>query len=177
MDEPGAATAYISVGANIAPEANIQRGLVLLARSTVITGVSTFYRTAPIDRPRQPLYLNGVVRLLTERTPARLNDLLHEVEHAVGRVRTEDRYAPRTLDLDLLLYGDAAFSVGGLEIPDPDIKRRPFLAAGLLELDPALRLPGDTVPLAQQADPGAQSELVRDAAFTRELKETLFNEP
>lgn len=168
---------YVAVGANIAPEENIRRGLELLARSTEITGVSTFYRTPAIDRPDQPPYLNGVVRIVTGHLPAQLVDLLHEIEHALGRVRTEDRYAARTLDLDVLLYGAAVIQEAGLSIPDPDIRHRVFLAAALLELDPALRLPGDTECLARQTPRDAIDTLERDDAFTRAMKEMLHYEP
>lgn len=171
------AVVFVSVGANIEPEANIQRGLRLLSRSVPLAAISTFYRTPAIDRPEQPDYLNGVVRLETGLRPGRLRDLLHEVEHALGRTRSNDPYAARPLDLDILLHGNATISGGGFEIPDPDIVRRPFLAAGLLELNPALRLPGATADLARQIDPGAIAALTKDAAFTRQLKESLFHEP
>lgn len=177
MDSVTLQTVFVSVGANVDPETNIARGLRLLARSVPVTGVSTFYRTPAIDRPAQPDYLNGVVRLETDQRPGRLRDLLREVEHALGRVRTADAFAPRPLDLDILLYGDAVITADGLEIPDPDIARRPFLAAGLLDLDPAIRLPGATEALEQQTDPAKLAALTPDPAFTRHLQETLFNEP
>ena len=168
---------YVSAGANIAPEANIARALQLLSRSATLTGLSSFYRTPAIGRPEQPEYLNGVVRLETELLPMRLREVLRAVEHAIGRVRTKDAWAPRPIDLDILLYGQTVISGDGLEIPDPDITRRPFLAAGLLELDPALRLPGEQRALAQWTDPDAIAALKKDAAFTHHLKESLFHEP
>lgn len=164
---------YLSVGANIAPEQNILRGLRLLARSMPLEGISTFYRTAAIDRPGQPDYLNGVVSLTTDLAPGRLRDLLREIEHALGRVRTEDPYAARTLDLDILLFGDAEVQSDTLHIPDPEILERPFLAAGLLDLDPDLRLPGASVNLSEYIDPTAVAALETADAFTRELKENL----
>ena len=165
---------YISVGSNIEPEANIPRGLQLLSRSIPLVGVSMFYRTPAIDRPEQPDYLNGVVVLETDRPPGRLRELLREIEHALGRERTGDLYAARTLDLDILLYGDAIVSGDGLEIPDPDITARPFLAAGLLELAPGLRLPGADMDLTQQIDNAAVAALAPAPALTRELKEKLL---
>lgn len=168
---------YVSVGANIDPEANIFRGLSFLMEHVSITAVSTFYRTPAIDRPVQPDYLNGVVALETAVAPAVLkSDYLRAAERAVGRVRTEDAYAARPLDLDILLYGNAIISDNGMVIPDVDIINRPFLSAGLLNLEPTLRLPGATLELAQQIDPGVIAALRQDAGFTRALKEYLFHE-
>lgn len=165
---------FIGAGSNIDPETNLLSSLALLGKSAAITGVSTFYRTPAIDRPEQPDYLNGVLSVETDLLPGRLQELLHAIERAAGRVRTEDRYAARTLDLDILLYGDAIVRAGGLEIPDPDIPTRPFLAAGLLELAPALVLPGQSEPLNESADPGAIAALKPEPEFTRRLKETLL---
>lgn len=176
MTEPASETVYVAVGANIDPERNIERGLALLGRSIPITGIATFYRTPAIDRPEQPDYLNGVIAMQTRLRPLQLRDRLREVEHAMGRVRTADAYAPRTLDLDILLYGDAIISTDALEVPDPDITRRPFLAAGLLELAPGLQLPGADTALAQQLKPGALDDLQQDTSFTRRLQEYLIHE-
>lgn len=166
-------TVYLSVGANIEPEVNISRGLRLLSAAMPLKGISTFYRTAAIGRPAQPDYLNGVVSLETELPPLRMRDFLREIEHALGRVRSKDIYAARTLDLDILLYGDAVFASGDLSIPDPDILERPFLAAGILELDPAIRLPGAGKNLSECIDAAGVEALVAAPEFTRALKEQL----
>lgn len=165
---------YISVGSNIEPETNILQGLGVLARRIRITGLSTFYQTPAIDRPEQPDYLNGVVALETDLAPVPLRDLLREVEGAMGRERTADAYAARTLDLDLLLCGETILNSADLQLPDPDITARPFLAAGLLELAPDLRLPGASTRLAEQIDHTAVAALAPAPAFTRELKENLL---
>ena len=165
---------YISVGSNIEPETNILQGLGHLAQRIRIAGLSTFYRTPAIDRPEQPDYLNGVVALETDLTPASLRDLLRNVEDAQGRERTADAYAARTLDLDLLLCGETILNSADLQLPDPDITARPFLAAGLLELAPELCLPGASTRLAEQIDPAAVAALAPAPAFTRELKENLL---
>lgn len=168
---------YVSVGANIDPETNIRRGLALLMERVPITVVSMFYRTPAIDRPAQAEYLNGVVALDTRIDAAELKfKYLRAVEQAVGRVRTADAYAARPLDLDILLYGNDIICDNGLVVPDPDIIHRPFLCAGLLNLEPALRLPGATLDLAQQIEPDAIAALQQDAGFTRALKEQLFHE-
>jgi 2-amino-4-hydroxy-6-hydroxymethyldihydropteridine diphosphokinase len=167
---------YVSVGANVAPERNILDGLGALARCVSVTALSTFYRTPAIGRPDQEDYLNGVIALDTALEPLKLKEVLREVERAMGRVRGEDAYAPRTLDLDILLYGKRVFNESGLEIPDPDIATRPFLAAGLIELDPSLTLPGDSRRLAERVEPGVIAALKKEGAFTRALKEHLNHE-
>lgn len=168
---------YVSVGANMDPERNIIAGIECLAKRVSIVAVSSVYRTEPIGRPDQPAYLNGVIAIDTALPPKVLkNEVLRAVEAQRGRVRTVDAYAPRPLDLDILLYGDRVVDDGELEIPDPDITGRPFLAAGLLELDPSLRLPGDGQLLAERIDSGVIAALTKADAFTRALKERLHHE-
>jgi len=167
---------YVAVGANVAPERNILDGLGQLARRIPILAVSSFYRTPAIGRPDQEDYLNGVVALETDLEPLALKEVLRDVERAMGRVRTDDTYAPRTLDLDILLYGSRVLNEVGLVIPDPDIAARPFLAAGLIELNPSLTLPGDNRRLAERVEPSVIAALKREGAFTRALKERLNNE-
>ena len=167
---------HVAVGANVAPERNILDGLDRLARRLPIVAVSTFYRTSAIGRPEQEDYLNGVIALDTALEPRVLKEVLRDVERALGRVRGEDAYAPRTLDLDILLYGNRVYNETGIEIPDPDIATRPFLAAGLIELDPSLTLPGDSRRLAERVEPGAMAALKKEDAFTRALKERLNHE-
>lgn len=169
---------FVSVGSNIEPARNITRGLRELGRYVRLVGVSCFYRTPAIDRPEQPDYLNGVVEIETSLAPLALRDeVLHPVEEAAGRIRTEDRYAPRTLDLDILCHGEELVELPGLRLPDPDIAERPFLAAALLDLDPELTLPGGSGPLAIQTDPAAIAALEKDEAFSRDIKEILTHEP
>jgi 2-amino-4-hydroxy-6-hydroxymethyldihydropteridine diphosphokinase len=145
-------TVYIGIGANLVPADNIPAGLRRLAASVRIEALSTFYETEPIGRPGQPKYYNGVCRAATGLEPRRLlNDILHPIEAAMGRVRTADRYAARPLDLDLLLWDDAVRDEPGLRLPHPEILARPFVALLLLELDPHLRLPGHKRPLAEEA--------------------------
>lgn len=161
--------AYIGVASNISPEDNIERALAGLSEQVTVAKVSTFYRTAPINRPEQPYYLNGAAKILTALPPQRLkHEVLRRIEAELGRIRTEDRYCARPIDLDLLLYGDLRIASEELRLPDPDVLERPFLIACLLELDPDLRLPGGE-PLSRHASD--VSGLVPDAAFTARLKE------
>jgi 2-amino-4-hydroxy-6-hydroxymethyldihydropteridine diphosphokinase len=139
----GVARAFIAVGSNIDPEQNVRRALSLLAQRVRVVRVSTVYRTAALERPGDPSFYNCVVEVGTEIAPHDLkHEVLRRIETELGRRRTADSFAPRTIDLDLLLYGDAVAGADDLALPDPDIEKRPFLAIPLRELAPALRLPG-----------------------------------
>jgi len=142
-------TAFIGVGANIEPERNLRRALDLLRERTVVTGVSTVYRTTPLRHPEQPPFLNGVFRIDTGLPPQALkSDVCRAIEDALGRVRSADPWAPREMDLDIALYGDVVLDTPDLRIPDPEIRERPFLAAPMLELEPDLVLPDTGEALA-----------------------------
>jgi 7,8-dihydro-6-hydroxymethylpterin-pyrophosphokinase len=80
--------------------------------------------------------------------PAALKDLLQSIESELGRIRTDDRYAPRTIDLDIVLCGSRVIRQDGITVPDPDLTERPFIIIPVLELDPELRMPGTGKPLA-----------------------------
>jgi len=136
MADDAPVQAFIAVGSNIEPEHHIRLALEQLARHVTITGLSTFYRTPPLHRPEQPTFINGVVRIETA-IPARALkfEVLRTVESRLGRVRTVDKYAPRTIDLDIVLYGSQVIAEPDLRIPDPDLRARPFLAVPLLELE------------------------------------------
>jgi 2-amino-4-hydroxy-6-hydroxymethyldihydropteridine diphosphokinase len=141
--------AFVGVGSNVDPETNVVEGLRRLGAATRLLAVSTFYRTAPLGAPGTPPFANGVVRIETELEPRELQlGLLRGIEGALGRVRGPDRNAPRTLDLDLLLHGDAVVREPDLALPAPELLERPFVALPLLELAPGLRLPGDGRTLA-----------------------------
>jgi 2-amino-4-hydroxy-6-hydroxymethyldihydropteridine diphosphokinase len=118
------ALAYVSVGSNIEPEAHIESALELLMKQVSVTAVSTFYCTEPVGQPDQDHYINGVFEIRTHVPACDFASLvLRPVERQLGRVRTHDKYAPRTLDLDLILYNDLTRSSPGLRLPHPDIER------------------------------------------------------
>lgn len=130
--------AYVAVGSNVQPEANLPRALgELLARASV-TACSTFYRTEPLGPPGQPAFVNGMWEVLADRDPRALRDeVLRDVERACGRVRGENRYAPRSIDLDLVWQDGAAPQTGGPVLHSPDLAR-PFVLLPLLEIRPDL---------------------------------------
>ena len=164
--------AYVSVGANIAPEANVPAALRALLERVAVTGISTMYRTAPLSRPEQEPFVNGVWRIATDLAPRPLKfAVLRDIERRLGRVRTDDPAAARTMDLDLLLYGELAVAQDGLTIPDPDILVRPFLAVPLTELEPELCLPGSGVTLTLQPVCAPTDGMCALPELTRRLKE------
>jgi 2-amino-4-hydroxy-6-hydroxymethyldihydropteridine diphosphokinase len=137
--------AYVGVGANLGDrEGTIRRALELLDAEDGIelVAVSTLRETAPVGYAEQPPFLNGAAAVDTGLAPRELLELLLAVERELGRVRAEGpRYGPRTIDLDLLLYGDLVVDEPGLTVPHPRLAERRFALEPLHELDPDLRLP------------------------------------
>ena len=167
-------TAFVAVGSNIEPERNIPAALEALARFVRVTGSSTFYRTAPVARPGQPAFYNGVFQAQTGLAARALKfDVLRPIEERLGRVRTADKDAPRTIDLDLLLCGDEVIDTPELRLPDPEIRVRPFVAVPLLELCPELLLPGTGEPLRAFPAARASQALERLTEFTHQLRKRL----
>ena len=108
-----------------------------------MVAVSTLRETDPVGYEEQPRFLNGVVQLGTELSPQELLARLLAIETRLGRVRGEGpRFGPRTIDLDLLLYGEETVDEPGLTLPHPRLHERRFVLEPLAELDPALEVPG-----------------------------------
>lgn len=135
--------AYVGLGANLGDlRHTLETALADLADVTGVQldGVSSAWRSAPVDSDG-PDYLNAVVRLRTDLPPLTLLAALQAIESRHGRERPY-RNAPRTLDLDLLLYGDQTVDLDRLSVPHPRLHQRAFVLRPLLELDPALSAPG-----------------------------------
>jgi 2-amino-4-hydroxy-6-hydroxymethyldihydropteridine diphosphokinase len=136
-------TAYIGVGSNINPEENIQKAFLLLKDRLDIVQVSRLYRSTPVGGRNQAPFVNGVWKIETSLSPPFIKfNILRKVEQKLGRVRTQDKYADRTIDMDLILYGKRIIQSIGLTLPDEDILKRDFIYIPLLELDPEIKLPG-----------------------------------
>jgi 2-amino-4-hydroxy-6-hydroxymethyldihydropteridine diphosphokinase len=189
------AFAYVGVGSNIQPENNVAWALESLSEKpgVTLTGISTFYRTAPLTDPNQtsifpgegapepdPDFLNGVLEIRTFLTPENLLMLFAGIENALGRRRRGNRFAPRTIDLDLLLHGQAEAGELPTQWEDiaedgikahSDIFRRAFVACPLMELTPDLILPPHNIPLRALAtafdSPGGKPEYTLTQEFRR----------
>lgn len=138
--------AFVGLGSNLGDREGTLRAAVGRLRSlsgTRVLGVSKLRNTEPVGYVDQPRFLNGVVELETELPAHELLDALLDIERGLGRDRSASpRRGPRTLDLDLLLYGDAEILEPGLEVPHPRLHERAFVLEPLAELDPALEVPG-----------------------------------
>jgi 2-amino-4-hydroxy-6-hydroxymethyldihydropteridine diphosphokinase len=137
--------AYVGLGANLGErEQTLRRAIDLLAAEPEIelVAVSSFRETEPVGYLDQPAFLNGACAVETELGPRELLERLLAVERELGRERgAGPRWGPRTIDLDLLLYGDATVDEPGLTVPHPRLTERSFVLEPLLELDPGLHLP------------------------------------
>ncbi len=121
-----------------------------------VAAVSSVYETAPIGNADAPAFLNGAVLLETELSAAELREQLRPIEARMGRVRTANPNAPRTMDLDLVLYNDARLSDGKWQVPDPHILERPFMAQALAEIAPDYVHPVVGLTLGQLARRGGE---------------------
>ena len=131
--------AYVGLGSNLGDrEATIRAALDALPG---VVAVSRLRDTEPVGVTDQPPFLNGAAAVETELPARELLQTLLEIERALGRERLE-RWGPRTIDLDLLLYGDANVDEPGLTVPHPHLHERRFALEPLAELDPELVVPG-----------------------------------
>jgi 2-amino-4-hydroxy-6-hydroxymethyldihydropteridine diphosphokinase len=149
------ATVYIGLGANLPgpagpPEAALAAAVERLGELGRVVRRSSLYSTAPVGLAEQPRFLNAVVALETELMPSALLEALLEIERALGRDRsTGVANGPRTLDLDILLYGDVVLSVQELVIPHPRLAERAFVLAPLSEIAPEMRDPRTGVTVGE----------------------------
>jgi 2-amino-4-hydroxy-6-hydroxymethyldihydropteridine diphosphokinase len=139
--------AYVALGSNLGDrEGTLRSALEALAAEPGIdvVAVSRFYDTEPVSYVDQPRFLNGAAALETELPARELLERLLAVELRFGRSREDvPAQGPRTLDLDLLLYGDAEIDEPGLRVPHPRLHERRFVLEPLADLDPALEVPGN----------------------------------
>ena len=137
--------AYVALGANLGDrERTLHEAVDTLAGEAGIevVAVSTLRETEPVGVGEQPRFLNGAAELETTLTARELLDLLLAVEERFGRVRSPGEHGPRTLDLDLLLYGDEVIDEPELHVPHPRLHERRFVLEPLAELAPGLVVPG-----------------------------------
>ncbi|HUK56681.1 MAG TPA: 2-amino-4-hydroxy-6-hydroxymethyldihydropteridine diphosphokinase [Nitrospiria bacterium] len=141
MTEP--VIAYIGIGSNMGDrQAYCQEAVRLISRfpKTSLTAVSSLYETAPLERTNQDWFINCVMAIRTTLSPRDLLQACQEVEQFLGRKRTV-RFGPRTIDLDILFYGNRTFQESGLTIPHPRAHQRRFVLVPLAEIAPELEHP------------------------------------
>jgi 2-amino-4-hydroxy-6-hydroxymethyldihydropteridine diphosphokinase len=139
------ARAYIGLGANLGPrEATLLRAVDLLAAEPGIEvlELSSFRETDPVGVTDQPRFVNGAAAVETTLSPHELLDALLRVERELGRTRDGERWGPRTLDLDLLVFADEVVDEDGLRVPHPRLHERRFALEPLAEIEPELEIPG-----------------------------------
>lgn len=135
--------AFIGLGSNQAdPRVQLAQAVIRLSclPQTELIAQSPFYRSRPVGPPDQPDFINGAVWLRTGLAPLNLLDELQAIEQAHGRQRLQ-HWGPRTLDLDLLIYGNEAICNPRLTVPHPQLPDRDFVLQPLLDLNPDMRLP------------------------------------
>ena len=128
--------AYIGIGSNLGDRRrNIDLSVEQLKKTplTVVEKISSIYETKPLGGPPQPNFLNGVIKLKTNLSPRALLNRLKEIEGILGRERSE-RFGPRVIDLDILIYGGLNINEDGLVIPHPRMNEREFVLKGLNEI-------------------------------------------
>jgi 2-amino-4-hydroxy-6-hydroxymethyldihydropteridine diphosphokinase len=144
--------AYVGLGANLGDrEATIRQAAALIGA----TRLSPIVETEPWGFTDQPRFLNAAAEVETQLGPRAFLDLLLETERQLGRERTGPRYGPRTIDLDLLLYGDEPVDEPGLQVPHPRLHERLFVLEPLAALVPERKIPGNGT--VQAALTGLQS--------------------
>ncbi|RRS07745.1 2-amino-4-hydroxy-6-hydroxymethyldihydropteridine diphosphokinase [Pseudoalteromonas sp. J010] len=148
-------TAYIGLGANLSePMAQLQRALTVLASHPALSVIhhSSLYGSKPMGPQDQPDYVNAVAKLETSLAAEALLDVLQQIELEHGRVRKSERWGPRTLDLDILLFNEEIIASERLVVPHYGLTKREFVVYPLLEIAPTLKLPDGTTleSLAEQ---------------------------
>jgi 2-amino-4-hydroxy-6-hydroxymethyldihydropteridine diphosphokinase len=156
--------AYIGLGSNLEdPQNQLRRAFVDIGKlpDTRVVAMSSLYRSAPLGCINQPDFVNGVAKIATNLTPQALLQALLQIEQQHGRERTF-RNAPRTLDLDVLLYDEVQLHEHGLTIPHPQMHLRAFVLQPLLEIAPDIGIPG--VGQAQRSLRACQDQVLERLA-------------
>lgn len=132
---------YLSLGSNVGDrEANLHSAIERLHGLGEVMAVSSFYETEPVEFTDQPWFLNCVVKLSTEKMPKQLLAGILDVEQQMGRQRTQKK-GPRTIDIDILLFGSSIIETEGLTVPHPALHQRRFVLEPLAEIAPDVRHP------------------------------------
>ncbi len=148
MSEP----AFIAIGSNIEPKKYLPLAVLRLHQLGRISAVSKVYQNPAIGRPEQPDFFNAAALVETELAADKIRAYLREIEAELGRVRTADKYADRTIDLDLCLLGAQILKNPEFILPDPQLLQRAHLAVPLAEVAPSFRHPVTAETLEEIAE-------------------------
>lgn len=143
--------AYLGLGANLGDP--VQMLIEAVHALSAVDGItvsrcSSLYRTSPVGKTDQPDFINMVVRVETTLPPEQIMTRLLDIERRLGRVRT-DRWGPRTIDIDLLVYGQSTIETESLTVPHPRMLSRRFVLVPLMEIAPDLKVPGTSKSLQE----------------------------
>ncbi|MCM8535362.1 MAG: 2-amino-4-hydroxy-6-hydroxymethyldihydropteridine diphosphokinase [Lentisphaeraceae bacterium] len=143
---------YIGVGSNIDPESHIPMAIDRLRQQLDVKAISPFYKFPAMGTAvGQDDFINGMVLVETDLTPEFLKfNVLREIEYELGRNKDISKYSARKMDLDLILFGDQ--TITSLNVPEPEIRTRPYIYIPLLDLSPEIVLPREHVMLANQVE-------------------------
>lgn len=145
--------AYLSLGSNIEPEQNMISAVRLLAAMSTLRAVSSVWETKPLGATEQANFLNAAALVETDMAALEFKqNVLRPIEQSLGRVRSGDKYGPRTIDIDLMLFNRDIFELGKHHIPNAEIVERAFVAIPLAEIDPDYQHPELGQTLSQIAE-------------------------
>jgi len=143
---------FLGLGTNLGDRrGNLQIAVRSLARAGTVRKVSALYETAPVG-PEQPMFYNAACEIETELGPRELLAITQEVQREMGRPDDDERWGPRLIDIDILLYGREVVEEDGLVIPHPEMLKRAFVLVPLIEIAPGVRHPnGRTIAALAEA--------------------------
>lgn len=140
--------AWLLLGSNLEPERNLLRAAAGIAERENVLAVSSVWQSPPADRSDQPDYWNAAVLIRTAKSPAEIySSVIVPIEQSLGRTRSADKFASRTMDIDLALYDDRVEEFSGRRLPHPDILNRSYVALPLAEISPEKIHPETGEPL------------------------------
>jgi 2-amino-4-hydroxy-6-hydroxymethyldihydropteridine diphosphokinase len=144
--------AYLSLGSNIEPEHNLPEAVAQLAHFGHVKAASSVWQTAPVGFSGQPDFLNAAVLLETKLSAKTLRQqVITQIENSLGRMRTENKNGPRSIDIDIMLFNHDVLSIGQRCIPDPELLERSFVAIPMAEIAPDYVHPEENATLAEIA--------------------------
>ena len=154
-------TAYLSLGSNLGDRAaNLNAAINRLRSLGEVLQVSSLYETEPVEFTAQPWFLNCAIELDTEQTAQQLIEAILEIERQMGRTRTQKK-GPRSIDIDILLFGNSTIDTKGLSIPHPGLQERRFVLEPLAEIAPGVRHPALKKTIQELRDALPPGQVVR----------------